>query len=95
MVRWSSSLLRVADLQAVTLLTVLALAATFLSESLLRTVVTIPFLFFAPGYSVVVAMFPHRRSSLDGEQLIGTEGFLLGTPVPTHPVAFTAEVVGA
>ncbi|WP_336338459.1 DUF1616 domain-containing protein [Haloarcula brevis] len=78
MASWSSSLLRVADLVAVILLTVLALAATFLSESLLRTVVTIPFLFFAPGYSVVVAMFPHRRSSLDGEQLFGSEALLLG-----------------
>jgi uncharacterized membrane protein len=81
MVRWSSALLRVADLVAVVLLTVLALVATLSSDSLLRTAVTIPFLFFVPGYAVVVAMFPHRRSSLDGEQLFGSEAVLLGIAV--------------
>lgn len=82
MVGWPSSMSRVVDLAAVTILTVLALIVTTSSYgTALAPVVGVLFLLFAPGYAVVVAMFPHRRSSINGNLLFGLENLLLGVAI--------------
>ena len=64
----------IADIILVIAITVLALIVTISHiDGVLLTAVTVPFLLFAPGYSIIVALFSNQSGSPEEGQLIGIE----------------------